>query len=64
MQCTVTQVFCIVTMCLAGMLFGCIIGEMQANSLPWLARGAHGLSMIIVLRVLAKWNYVDTLSML
>jgi hypothetical protein len=34
----------------AGMLFGCIIGKMQANALPWLAGGAHGLSMTIILR--------------
>jgi hypothetical protein len=32
------QVFCILMMCLAGMLFGGIIGEMQARVPLWLAR--------------------------
>jgi hypothetical protein len=37
----VKQVFCILMMCLAGVLFGGIIGEMQVLLLLLLTVGAH-----------------------
>ena len=44
------QVFCIVIMCIAGILFGCIIGEMQVRSLSAIAL----LLLTIVVR--AIWD--------